>query len=214
MGDKITVWIDTLDIASQHLINGEDMSDDLQDLAKWLNENRDPIARIATLESELELAKQSSTLSPEEQMRYWEMESTRTIDQLESRIATLQAQWHELGNEMENETGNMPADREPTVQEVIDQVRLLKSQLAATKEWYDEAYAQRATLQAQANGLAAALEGFMDAATFPAWAGESCRSCPRAYDGGCTDPHDADCSYFVAEQKAQAVLREFRGEGG
>lgn len=77
---------------------------------------------------------------------------SKRIAELEAENATLQAQWHELANEMENETGNMPADREPTAQEVIEQVRLLKDQLAATKEYYDEAQKQLREFRGEGEG--------------------------------------------------------------
>lgn len=54
--------------------------------------------------------------------------------------------------------------------------------------------------------LQAALDYF-NVATFPAFAGESCRCCPKARDGGCTDPHDEDCRYGKAEKRLTEVLK-------
>ena len=57
--------------------------------------------------------------------------------------------------------------------------------------------------------LSAALE-YWKRSTFPALAGESCRSCPRASDGGCTMEHDGDCPYHLA---ASALFEIFKAEG-
>ena len=57
--------------------------------------------------------------------------------------------------------------------------------------------------------LRAALE-YWKQSTFPAYAGESCRACPRASDGGCAMEHDEDCPYHMAASK---LFEIFKAEG-
>jgi len=53
-----------------------------------------------------------------------------------------------------------------------------------------------------------AAKAYWEASTFPAYAGESCRSCPVARDGGCQDPHDDECPYFKAEFALMSILKD------
>jgi hypothetical protein len=51
------------------------------------------------------------------------------------------------------------------------------------------------------------IKDLIENTTFPAYAGESCRVCPTATDGGCRDEHDPDCSYQMAIDKAEAFVK-------
>lgn len=76
---------------------------------------------------------------------------------LTARAAGLVAAWHELTDRMEDETGNMPADRDATVDEIMEQVRLLKDQLEFVRETVnianeDDSLARRAPVTPPTQG--------------------------------------------------------------
>jgi len=70
-------------------------------------------------------------------------------------------------------------------------------------------YAERAdipALVAEIRKLRGAMRQLLAVSEFPAMPSDACAACPTARDGGCREPHDADCPWWVATEAAKAAL--------